>query len=166
MKFKFFQGFIFRPYQRHLEHGGLCSSHFFNCSHWQPVALKALHNCIIFGAGRRVHTSPLLKQLHWLPVSERIQFKTLTLVFNAFKGQVPVYIQDLLTSHSHTENTRYLRSHANEYTLVQNRTHTSHGDKAFSNSGPMLWNKLPDTLRSSRNSKTFKSSLKSHLFPN
>ena len=26
---QFFQGFIFRPYQRHLEHGVLCSSHFF-----------------------------------------------------------------------------------------------------------------------------------------
>ena len=121
---------------------------------------------LIFGASRKVHTSPLLKQLHWLPVPERIQFKTLTLIFKAFNGEAPIYIQDLLTPHSYTENTRYLRSHADEYTLVQNRTHTSHGDKAFSNSGPLLWNELPNTLRSSHNTKTFKSLLKSHLFPN
>merc|ERR1712002_360138 len=34
---------------------------------------------LIFKANRREHTSPLLQQLHWLPVSERILFKILFL---------------------------------------------------------------------------------------
>ena len=36
---------------------------------------------LIFKANPREHTSPLLQQLHWLPVSERIVFKILFLVF-------------------------------------------------------------------------------------
>ena len=36
-----------------------------------------------FKANRRKHASALLQQLHWLPVSERIVFEILVLVFKA-----------------------------------------------------------------------------------
>ena len=42
------------------------------------------------------HIIPILKELHWLPVSERIKFKIMLLTFNALRGQSPVYIQDLV----------------------------------------------------------------------
>ena len=40
-----------------------------------------------------------------------------------------------------------------------------YGDKAFSNTVPALWNKLPKTLRTSQSVATFKSHLNTYLFP-
>ena len=42
------------------------------------------------------HVSPLLNQLHWLPVSERIMYKTLLYVYKSVEGLSPQYIQDCL----------------------------------------------------------------------
>ena len=51
---------------------------------------------IIIGSGSREHMIPVFKLLHWLPVQQRIKFKTLVLVYKAIKNQAPVYLQDLL----------------------------------------------------------------------
>ena len=119
---------------------------------------------LIFKANRREHTSPLLQQLHWLPVSERIVFKILFLVFKVRMGEAPGYLSDLLSNYVHSDNTRFLRSHADQYLLTYKRTFTSYGDKAFANFVPKLWNKLPVTLRSADKLEKFKSLLKTHLF--
>ena len=42
------------------------------------------------------HVSPLLNQLHWLPVGERIMYKTLLYVYKSVEGLSPQYIQDCL----------------------------------------------------------------------
>ena len=43
------------------------------------------------------HITPILFDLHWLPVSERIKFKIPLLTFKALHQQSPTYIQDLIT---------------------------------------------------------------------
>ena len=43
------------------------------------------------------HVSPLLNQLHWLPVGERIMYKTLLYVYKSVEGLSPQYIQHCLT---------------------------------------------------------------------
>jgi len=48
----------------------------------------------------------LLKQLHWLPVSSRIQFKLCTLMFDFNYGTAPRYLSELVR---HCDDTR-LRS--------------------------------------------------------
>ena len=93
-----------------------------------------------FKANRREHTSPILQQLHWLPVSERIVFKILFLVFKVRMGEAPGYLSDLLSNYVHSDNTRFLRSHADQYLHTYKRTFTSYGDKAFANFVPKLWN--------------------------
>uniref|UniRef100_A0A8C5DL07 Reverse transcriptase domain-containing protein n=1 Tax=Gouania willdenowi TaxID=441366 RepID=A0A8C5DL07_GOUWI len=45
---------------------------------------------------RRAHITPILKALHWLPVTFRFNFKILVLTFRALHGQAPSYITDLL----------------------------------------------------------------------
>ena len=47
----------------------------------QAVQNAAAH--LITGARRRDHISPVLRQLHWLPVRQRVQFKLAVLVFKA-----------------------------------------------------------------------------------
>ena len=48
--------------------------------------LQAIQNAaarLITDARRRDHISPVLWQLHWLPVRQRVQFKLAVLVFKA-----------------------------------------------------------------------------------
>ena len=79
------------------------------------------------------HITPILLDLHWLPVSERIKFKILLLTFKALHQQSPTYIQDLIT--------RYLpsRSLRSSSTLSLNPVSfnlKSYGSRAFSVSAP------------------------------
>ena len=53
------------------------------------------------------HITPILLDLHWLPVSEGLEFKILLLAFKALHQQSPAYIQDFIT---HYLRSRLLRS--------------------------------------------------------
>ncbi len=46
------------------------------------------------------HITPDLRSLHWLPVTFRIHFKVLLLVYKSLNGLGPKYIADMLTEHS------------------------------------------------------------------
>ena len=59
--------------------------------------LQAVQNTaarLITGARRRDHISPAIRQLHWLPVRQRVQFKLAVLVFKALHGLVPQCLTD------------------------------------------------------------------------
>lgn len=45
------------------------------------------------------HNTPVLRSLHWLPVSHRIDFKILLMVYKAFNGLGAKYISDLLLNY-------------------------------------------------------------------
>ena len=45
---------------------------------------------------KRDHATPLLHNLHWLPVRERIQYKVATICFKCINGLVPMYLQEKL----------------------------------------------------------------------
>jgi hypothetical protein len=107
----------------------------------------------IYGKRKRDHVSPLLQELHWLPVRQRIIFKILSFVFKFFQDTAPVYITCFLTKNNNCE-----------FTLEVPRTNTKYGDRAFSNCAPRLWNALPFSIRSSSSIAYFKSHLKHHLF--
>jgi hypothetical protein len=120
--------------------------------------LQKLQNAcarLIFGKKRREHVTPLLKQLHWLPIRQRIVFKILLLVFKFYQEMTPIYISELL--HKSTRN---------ELTLIVPRASTRYGDRAFSNCAPKLWNALPLSIRASDTLCYFRSHLKHHLFSN
>ena len=40
------------------------------------------------------HIMPVLRQLHWLPVCRRVEFKISTLVYHSLAGTAPVYLAD------------------------------------------------------------------------
>ncbi|XP_072042415.1 uncharacterized protein [Amphiura filiformis] len=51
---------------------------------------------IIFCAKKRDHVSPLLHQLHWLYVEDRITFKAMLYVFKCLAGIGPEYLSSCL----------------------------------------------------------------------
>ena len=112
------------------------------------------------GAKRREHITPVLCQLHWLPIRRRVEYKLLTLVFKAKNGIGPVYLQELIQPY---RPARSLRS-GDEHLLIEPRTHLVKGDRAFQKAGPSLWNNLPLAIRSLDSISVFKQSLKTHLF--
>jgi hypothetical protein len=50
-------------------------------------------------SNRREYITPILKELHWLPIQSRIQFKLGLIVFKALNNLAPSYLQDLLKIH-------------------------------------------------------------------
>jgi len=103
---------------------------------------------------------PVMRELHWLPVRQRIRFKTALLVFKFLHGLAPACLSEyckLTTGHSH------LRS-ANMCLLSVPRTRTTYGDRSFAISGPVAWNSLPVAVRSSDvMEETFRRQLKTFL---
>jgi hypothetical protein len=117
---------------------------------------------IITRTKRSEHISPILEQLHWLPVNERIKFKIMLTTFKALKGLSPPYIRELISVY---HPNRSLRS-ASEIRLVVPKIRLkSYGGRSFQFSAPCLWNQLPKDLRNTEISvDVFKSRLKTHLF--
>jgi len=113
--------------------------------------------------GRREHITPVLRQLHWLPVSRRIEIKLAVLMYQISRGLAPTYLQDRCRLASEVSSGRRLRS-ANVPTFVEPRTRTKLRDCSFAAAGPKLWNSLPGPLRQSETIATFKRHLKTFLF--
>ena len=110
---------------------------------------------------KSAHITPILHQLHWLPVINRIQFKLLVLVYKALHGPAPKYLVDLVQPYVPT---RALRSSTENLLVVPRVRLSTVGGRAFSVVGPKLWNKLPLNLRATDNIRTFKKLLKTHFF--
>ena len=107
------------------------------------------------------HVTPILYELHWLPIAERIEYKILLLTFKALHNMAPQYIRDLIVLYRGDKDLR-----ANDQLkLVVPRSHlVTYGDRAFSVAALHLWNTLPVGLRRSENMNSFKLKLKTYLF--
>ena len=102
--------------------------------------------CIITCTKKYDHIKHVLKQLYWLPVSQRINYKILhvLLTYKALNGQAPSYITKLLEPYAPTRN---LRSFSKILLKVPPVKPVSYGRWCFSFAAPSLWNSLPDNIR-------------------
>lgn len=116
---------------------------------------------LLTGAARTAHITPVLSDLHWLPVKFRIDFKILVLTFRALHGQAPQYITDLLCPYS---SGRSLRSSGQNLLKVPKTHFKTRGDLSFQAVAPRLWNELPLSLRVLDSVDSFKKQLKTVLF--
>ena len=125
--------------------------------------LQLVHNAaarLIANCRKYDHITPILIELHWLPVEQRILFKNLVFVFNCIHGCAPEYLSDLIVPYC---SERSLRS-GQRNLLQENRTATRLGDRAFVNFAPKIWNSLPYSLKNCCNLYSFKRALKTYLF--
>ena len=91
------------------------------------------------------HITPHLKSLHWLKITQRIQYKIISLTYKSLQYNQPSSISDLLT----IQQTRSTRSSA-VVTLQRpsNPSRLKITDRSFYYQAPALWNTLPKDLRS------------------
>ena len=87
--------------------------------------------------------TPVLKELHWMPVRERVCFKIMLLVHRAVNCRGPVYLRDLICIYTPT---KALRSEGTKQ-LKRPKTNGKAGDASFPAAAPDLWNRLPFSLR-------------------
>jgi len=126
--------------------------------------LQRIQNCaarLISGIRKSDHVTPVLNELHWLRVPERIEFKVLLLCHKCIVGEAPVYLRELLTSHT---TTRHLRSTGGQLLAQPRGRMVSYGDRSFSCAAPKLWNSLPRSIREITSTPVFIRHLKTHLF--
>jgi len=125
-----------------------CNSLLYRISGGLLQRLQSVQNTaarLITGASRRDHITLVLRQIHCLPVKQRIDFKLAVLVYKSLRGLAPPYMSDdcqLVMDVGH----RHLGS-SDVYTCVVPRTQSQIGDRSFSVAGPQLWNNLPTEIR-------------------
>ena len=135
---------------------GLQQSRIDRLQHVQNSAAR-----LLTATSRYDHVTPVLRSLHWLPVSARIDFKILLLVFKVLNGLGPLYLSELLEPYIPNRN---LRSAKKKLLVVPKYNLRTYGYRAFSHRAPTLWNALPDDIRQVDLLETFNSKLKTHLF--
>ena len=120
--------------------------------------------CLVLKRTKRDSITECLKELHWLPIKQRISYKILVLTHKSVNGQGPKYLQDLIQPT--TQRRKGLRSQRDSDLLLRPKTKLkTFADRSFSIAAPTLWNRLPLKLRLRQTDHlTFKRELKTHLF--
>ena len=93
------------------------------------------------------HITPLLVDLHWLPVKFRIEFKILLIIFKIFRGLAPSYLSFLIIS---KPVSKYNLRSSNDSTLLSYpniKPKATLGERNFVFAAPKLWNVLPRLIR-------------------
>jgi hypothetical protein len=113
---------------------------------------------------KRDHISPVLRELHWLPVEQRIEHKLLSLTYQASNNAAPEYLNELVEPYVPG---RVLRSGSKKLLCVPGKKDAltkSFGERAFSFAGPSLWKPTPLSLKLSASKASFKANCKTLLF--
>jgi hypothetical protein len=144
-----------------------CCSALVGVSGQQINRLQSVLNAaarLVFAAHKFDHVTPYLRDLHWLKITERIQFRLCVLAFRCLHGTAPAYLANSLHLVSDNDARRRLRS-ADALTLVVPATRRSTlGDRAFPVAAATAWNTLPSAVRHSPSLSVFCKRLKTTLF--
>ena len=118
-----------------------CNLHYYGLPNFLLVKLQQIKKSagqLVFKFSSSTPTSSILKQLHWLPIRQRIIFKIL-LYAHRFVHQtckLPLCLSDLMK-----RNTMVTRSHY-FYNLHVPKFHSNIGRRSFSHAAAVEWNKL------------------------
>ena len=107
------------------------------------------------------HISPVLVELHQLPIPLRIKYKVLLLTYRSLNDLSPTYLKELLCPYTPA---RSLQSSSKNLLQPVRTKLARYGDRAFSTVAPRLWNDLPIHIREADSLDGFKSLLKTFLF--
>ncbi len=117
--------------------------------------------CLTTRCHKYDHITPVLSDLHWLPIKERIICKVLVLTYKAIHDLAPPYLKSLLVPHV----PGCLLCSSSKPTLVVPKCHTKlYRARAFSHFAPVEYKKLPIMIDKVKMLSIFKSRLKTHLF--
>ena len=144
-----------------------CNSILYNLPDTKIGRLQRVQNqaaCILTRSPRREHITPVLKQLHWLKVRERIRYKILILTHKAFYANAPPYLCSLVVKRESVVSTR---SSQDGYLLckppISRDCSNTFLERSFLYAAPHEWNSLEKGVRISE-FNAFKKAIKTVLF--
>ena len=128
-----------------------CNSLYHNLPTSQITQLQQIQNSLaraVVKATKSSHITPILRSLHWLTITERIEYTSSSQVtYEVLTTTKPSYLHNLITVQS-PRSTRSLSL----VTLARPSTSSSLRitDRAFQYASRLLWNQLPASCRQPR----------------
>ena len=165
-------------------HLDYCNGLLCDLPQYQIAKLQRIQNMaarLVFKLPKFTHVTPLMVELHWLPVVYRIKFKLCLYVFKGIHGTAPKYICDMFTIHSSQYSIRRnsviediqfhngnivepIQQSSVFYLTVPKTNRVTFERRSLAVAGPKLWNNLPIHLRCIDSLDVFKKQLKTHFF--
>ena len=145
-----------------------CNSHLYGIPEYQTRKLQRVMNAsarLIYGAPKFCHITPLLAELHWLPVRAKIQCKILLITYKILHSYAPKYLSDLISIQQ--PSCYSLRRNDNGPLLKRPiaKTKKTMGDRAFRWLLPFYGTSyLARSAREARNLESFKTIIKTFLY--
>ena len=139
-----------------------CNSLYAGCTQTVLQGLQRVQSTaarLLTGSGRLESFLPLTRDLHWLPVSSRIQYKLCTLMYDVVHGTAPGYLRELCRP---CGDMRLRSGSRGDYVVPFSRL--SMTQKSFRFSSPKAWNSLPSNDRDAPSRTLFANRLKTYLF--
>jgi hypothetical protein len=124
-----------------------CNSVYAGMSDYNINRLQRVQNSvakIVKMKQNRTSALKTLKELHWLPISHRIDYKIAVMTQKILTSGQPSYLRSLLEP---VIPVRSLRSSSNGLMLTVPFCKTATAARAFSSYAPRLWNSLPASIR-------------------
>ena len=146
-----------------------CNSILYNLPNKQIERLQRIQNQaarMLKRIPRRNHITPVLRELHWLRIHDRIIFKILLLTHEAVNNTAPEYLCDLIRLNVKSTTIRTRASFDPCLLCVPPISKTcanSFFGRSFVYAAPTLWNALDLDIRLLP-FDTFKNSVKTHLY--
>ena len=145
-----------------------CNSILYNLPNNKIERLQRIQNQaarMLTRSPRRNHITPVLRELHWLRISDRIIFQILILTHKAFHGVAPVYLCELITKYE--QATVRTRRAQDCFLLaippISKTCAVSFFERSFIYAAPTLWNQLSIDIRMLEFNQ-FKSRVKTELY--
>ena len=112
----------------------------------------------------REHITPVLKQLRWLKIQDRIIYKMLMLTYKSYYNMAPPYLCELINKKESHVNTRLGTDHHQLIVPpISKDCSNTFLERSFIYAAPCEWNKLSEHIRIS-NFDCFRKSVKTMLF--
>jgi len=125
-----------------------CNSLLYGLPHSLISKVQSVQNAaarLLTATRRGDHIAPVPRQLHWLPVQKRVDFKLACFIYSSLLGQTTPCLADDI--HLVSEGPRRRLCSSTDRSCAVPRTHNTFGDRSFAAARPRLWNSLPVHLR-------------------
>ena len=171
LRFLYRKNRFLSPPLRRLLCNSLIQPHFdYACSAWYPNLNKRLksklqilqNKCIRFclNLNNRAHIGQKeFEKINWLPVNDRFKQVISSMSFKFCNNTSPPYMNDVFKPAGQPSTT----TRASLLKLNQPLRRTNHGQN-ISYIAPIIWNNLPNSLKTTDNLNTYKHRVKEHFF--
>ena len=140
-----------------------CNSLLYHTSSYNLVRLQRVQNNVaraVFMLRRQDSVRSSIRDLHWLRIDERINYKIAVLTYRAVNSHKPIYLSEFLNPQACV---RSLRSGSRTLLAVPH-CKLRGSDSGFHSAAPSVWNNLSEYVKTSSSLDVFKRRLKSELF--